>query len=144
MRRQRRDIDIGVSLVRGSPSARNADQRDDQVEDLFFNTPTRLKSLKSASDEYSRIVAVVLHYSIHNAGISMVCRKVSSSSADVNTAVGASVLDNIGLHYGESVKKELVELNVADETLGVKAHGWFSGANYGAKKGTFLFFINRE
>ena len=63
----------------------------------------------------------------------MVCRKANASSADVNTAVGASVLDNIGLHYGESVKKELVEVKVESEDLGVSVHGWFSGANYGAK-----------
>lgn len=73
----------------------------------------------------------------------MVCRKANSSSADVNTAVGSSVLDNIGLHYGDNVKKELIELDVEDKELGVKVHGWFSGANYGSKKGTFLFFINR-
>lgn len=74
----------------------------------------------------------------------MVCRKASASTADVNTAVGASVLDNIGLHYGEAVRKELVEVKVESDDLGVKVGGWFSGANYGAKKGTFLFFINRE
>jgi DNA mismatch repair protein MLH1 len=114
-----------------------------QVEDLFFNTPTRLKSLRTASEEYSRIVSVLINYSIHNAGISIVCKKASSSTADVNTAIGATVLDNIGMHYGESVRKELVELVCEDAQLGMMAKGWFSGANFSAKKGTFLFFINR-
>lgn len=114
------------------------------VEDLFFNTPTRLKSLRSSSEEYSKIVAVILQYSIHNAGVSMVCKKSSSSSADVSTSIGASVLDNIGVHYGENVKKELIAVEVGDTNLGVKAKGWFSNANYGGKKGTFLFFINHR
>lgn len=73
----------------------------------------------------------------------MVCKKSSSSSADVSTSIGASVLDNIGVHYGENVKKELIAVEVGDTNLGVKAKGWFSNANYGGKKGTFLFFINR-
>ena len=105
---------------------------------------SRLKSLRSTSDEYARIVAVVLHYSIHNAGVSFVCKKATSSAPDINTPVGASVIDVIGLHYGESVRRELVEVAVVDVDMGLKATGWFSGANYGAKKGTFLFFINRQ
>lgn len=125
------------------PLARSSLTREPQVEDLFFNTPTRLKSLRSSSDEYARIVSVLLHYSIHNAGVAMVCKKAGSGSADVSTQVGATVLENIGVHYGEAVRRELVEVDVEDVELGVKAKGWFSGANYGGKKGTFLFFINR-
>ncbi|GAA5960575.1 hypothetical protein JCM21900_002848 [Sporobolomyces salmonicolor] len=118
------------------------------VEDLFFNTPQRLKSLKSAGDEYGRIVNVVLAYSIHNAGVAMSCKRVSSAAsnttADINTSVGASVLDNIGVHYGDTVKRELVEISAEDKQLGVKVHAWCSGANYQAKKGTYLFFINHR
>lgn len=46
------------------------------AEDLFFNTPTRLKALKSTSDEYNRILDIVTRYAIHNAGVSFTCRKV--------------------------------------------------------------------
>ncbi|MBZ6370530.1 MAG: hypothetical protein LBE44_01105 [Microbacterium hominis] len=78
----------------------------------------------------------------------MSCRKAgnnsSNSTADINTSVGASVLDNIGLHYGDAVKRELVELNVEDAELSVKVKAWCSGPSFQAKKGTFLFFINRE
>lgn len=118
------------------------------VEDLFYNTPQRLRSLKSATEEYARVVAVVMAYSIHNAGVAMSCRKAgnnsSNSTADVNTSVGASVLDNIGMHYGDAVKRELVELNVEDTELSVKIKAWCSGPSFQAKKGTFLFFINHR
>ncbi|KAK4704279.1 DNA mismatch repair protein MLH1, partial [Phenoliferia sp. Uapishka_3] len=114
------------------------------VEDLFFNTPTRLKSLRSSSEEYAKIVAVLLAYSIHNAGVAMVCKKSGSANSEVQTAVGASVLDNLGVHYGESVRRELVEVEAEEKKLGMKAKGWFSGANYVGKKGTFLFFINHR
>ncbi|BGP57805.1 DNA mismatch repair protein Mlh1 [Rhodotorula sphaerocarpa] len=118
------------------------------VEDLFYNTPQRLRSLRSATDEYARIVSVVLAYSIHNAGVAMSCRKTGSgttnSTADINTSVGASVIDNIGLHYGDAVKRELVEVNASSEELNVKVSAWCSGANFQAKKSTFLFFINHR
>jgi DNA mismatch repair protein MLH1 len=48
------------------------------AEDLFFNTPTRMKALKSPSDEYNRILDIVTRYAVHNAGISFTCRKVRS------------------------------------------------------------------
>ncbi|GAA5990002.1 hypothetical protein JCM5350_002364 [Sporobolomyces pararoseus] len=115
------------------------------VEDLFFNTPQRLKSLRTASDEYSRIVSVVLAYSIHNAGVAMSCKRQNAgSTADVNSQIGASVLDNIGISYGEATKKELVEVKAESEELGVKVNAWCSGPNFQAKRGIFLFFINNR
>ncbi|BGO94970.1 hypothetical protein NBRC10512_003870 [Rhodotorula toruloides] len=120
---------------------------DGTVEDLFYNTPQRLRSLRPANEEYARILSVVTAYSIHNAGVSFVCKKASSSSsstADVNTSVGASTLDNIGLLYGEAVRRELVEVVAESDELGVKVRAWCSGANYQAKRSTFLFFINHR
>jgi DNA mismatch repair protein MLH1 len=73
----------------------------------------------------------------------MSCRKATGGgTADINTITGASVLDNIGLQYGEGVKRELSEIKVESEELKVQIRAWCSGANYQGKKGTYLFFIN--
>lgn len=48
------------------------------VEDLFYNIPTRLNVLKNYRDEYKLILEIMMHYSIyysHN-GISFDCKKV--------------------------------------------------------------------
>ena len=61
------------------------------VEDVFYNMPMRLKSLRSAAEEYNRIVDVVTRYAIHFSGISFTCKKHGQSVADVLTTQSSSV-----------------------------------------------------
>ncbi|GAA6021194.1 hypothetical protein JCM11491_001602 [Sporobolomyces phaffii] len=137
-------VKSGSTVAAPVPTAGN-DGTTIVVEDLFFNTPQRLKSLRSALDEYHRIVAVVIAYSVHNAGIAMSCKRQNAgTTADVNTQVGATVLDNIGLSYGDAVKKELCQVKAESAELGVKINAWCSGPNFQSKKGYFLFFINNR
>jgi len=49
---------------------------DGQVEDLFYNTPTRLRAFRNTNDEYNRILDVVSRYAVHSAGIGFSCKKV--------------------------------------------------------------------
>jgi len=49
---------------------------DSQAEDLFYNTPTRLKAFRNTNDEYNRILDVVSRYAVHSAGIGFSCKKV--------------------------------------------------------------------
>jgi DNA mismatch repair protein MLH1 len=66
------------------------------VEDMFYNMPLRRKALKSASDEYGRIIGVMTNYAIHFSGISFTCKKHGEHAADLHTATGSSIRDNIG------------------------------------------------
>lgn len=47
------------------------------VEDLFYNTPTRLSALRSSTEEYTRILDVMTKYAVHNHKVAFVCKKVS-------------------------------------------------------------------
>lgn len=47
-----------------------------QIEDMFYNTPTRLSALRSPSEEYARILDVVTKYAVHNSKVAFFCKKV--------------------------------------------------------------------
>ncbi|KAI0360593.1 DNA mismatch repair protein MutL [Trametes cingulata] len=136
------------------------------VENLFYNTPTRLSSLRGSSEEYARILDVVTRYAIHNPHVSFTCKKSGSPSPDVSTPSSSTTVQAIRLLYGQSVAKELLHVSVSssdkgkatatavhdnasdddddtgDESWSAEAH--FTNANYQAKKMTLLLFINHR
>ncbi|ORE06950.1 DNA mismatch repair protein MutL [Rhizopus microsporus var. microsporus] len=113
------------------------------AEDLFYNVPTRRKALKSASEEYNRILDITTRYAVHNSGVSFTCRKVWTNVSDIQTPTGASTLDNIRLLYG-SVASELLPVEKGFEEVEFKLKGYISNANYSSKRTTFLLFINHR
>ncbi|KAK1172314.1 DNA mismatch repair protein Mlh1-like isoform X1 [Acipenser oxyrinchus oxyrinchus] len=114
------------------------------VEDLFYNVSTRRKALKSASEEYSKIVEVVSRYAIHNSGKSFSVKKQGETVADVRTLANASTVDNIRAIFGNAVCRELIEVGCEDPNLAFNVKGYVSNANYSVKKSIFLLFINHR
>ncbi|TPX58720.1 hypothetical protein PhCBS80983_g02957 [Powellomyces hirtus] len=114
------------------------------VEDLFYNVTTRRKALKSASEEYNRILDVVHKYAIHNSKTSFTCKKQGANTADVHTASAARTLDNIRYVYGAAIAKELLEVQHDDDRYEFKLEGYVSNANFNTKKMAFLLFINHR
>ncbi|CAJ1067804.1 DNA mismatch repair protein Mlh1 [Xyrichtys novacula] len=114
------------------------------VEDLFFNVSTRRKALKSASDEYSRIVEVVSRYAIHNSGKSFSVKKQGETAADVRTLPNATIIDNIRTIFGNAVSRELIEVGCEDQKLNFSLKGFVSNANYSMKKCILILFINHR
>ncbi|KAG2195568.1 hypothetical protein INT47_001315 [Mucor saturninus] len=113
------------------------------AEDLFFNTPSRLKALKSPSNEYNRILDIVTRYAVHNSGISFTCIKQGAKSSDIQTSMDASRIDTIRRLYG-AVASELLPIEKSFDDLGFKANGLISNANYNMKSMTLLLFINHR
>ncbi|PFH48093.1 hypothetical protein AMATHDRAFT_6132 [Amanita thiersii Skay4041] len=141
------------------------------IEDLFYNTPTRLSALRNASEEYMRILDAMTRYAVHNPKISFTCKKVGSSSPDLSTPAGSEIKHAIRLLYGHSVAKELLYTKISSKTRKRKftssndaddaddedrdalddedpeawnAEALFTNANYQTKKMTFLLFINHR
>ncbi|TRM60315.1 hypothetical protein BD626DRAFT_504926 [Schizophyllum amplum] len=139
------------------------------IEDLFYNTPTRLSALRSASEEYARILDVMTKYSVHNP----LCRGVPNPdlSTPASAASPAGTQATIRMTYGSSIVKELIHYYYSSAGLPAKDKGkdkqqesddedidmeddvtpkdWsfdahFTNANYHAKKMVFLLFINHR
>ncbi|KAF8067775.1 hypothetical protein FPV67DRAFT_1764987, partial [Lyophyllum atratum] len=132
------------------------------IDDLFYNTPTRLSALRSSSEEYSRILDVLTKYAIHNPTVAFVCKKAGSPSPDLTSPSASETPNTIRLLYGHSIAKELVPVNVSskgrtgeegdgmdmdepeDDSESWHADAYITNTNYQAKKMVFLLFINRE
>ncbi|KAI0777761.1 DNA binding protein [Trametes elegans] len=136
------------------------------VENLFYNTPTRLSALRGSSEEYTRILDVVTKYAIHNPHVSFTCKKTGSPSPDVSTPSSSTIASTIRLLYGQTLAKELLHVSASpkkgknnlstsashrssdeEEVEDVEfwsAEAHFTNANYQAKKMTFLLFINHR
>jgi len=61
------------------------------VEDLFYNTPTRLSALRSSTEEYARILDVMTKYAVHNHKVAFVCKKVGHYLYGVQPAVNDAI-----------------------------------------------------
>ncbi|KAF8899820.1 DNA mismatch repair protein MutL [Gymnopilus junonius] len=144
------------------PSAGN-DGTTISIEDLFYNTPTRLSALRSSSEEYSRILDVMIKYAIHNPSVSFICKKAGSPSPDLSTPSSSETSTSIRLLYGHSITKELIHSKVSsarkqrkdddamdeddeerDDPESWDAEIYFTNVNYQAKKMVFLLFINHR
>ncbi|CEH14557.1 DNA mismatch repair protein-MLH1 family [Ceraceosorus bombacis] len=119
------------------------------AEDLFYNVPQRKRALKSAAEEYNRALDVAARYAVHygGRGVGFVCKKASSNAADlsVSSSPSTTTLDVIRTLHGSSVSRELVQLKLSQHPeLKFSVEGYISGANWSAKRTTFLCFINHR
>jgi len=75
------------------------------VEDLFYNMETRRRALRTASEEYNKIVDVITRYAIHNARTGFSLKKHGENNNDLRTPPNSSTLDNIKILYGVQIAR---------------------------------------
>ncbi|XP_046973198.1 DNA mismatch repair protein Mlh1 [Vanessa cardui] len=113
------------------------------VEDLFYNVIARKKALRSPNEEYTHIMEVVGGYAIHNSHVGFHLKKFGENT-DIKTPIKSSVVENVRIIHGNSIARELLEIQLTDPTLKLSLNGYVTNVNYSHKKGTMLLFINHR
>ena len=109
------------------------------VRDLFYNTPARLKYLKSVATEFSHIADVVNRIALSYPEVALTL--VNDGNQMLSTAGNGKLQQTIAGIYGLSVARELVAINGAD--LDFEIEGYVSRpAVTRASKNYLSFLIN--
>lgn len=116
------------------------------VEDLFYNVPSRLRTMRSKSDEWAKILDVVGRYAVHTDGVGFSCKKFGESFTAISTRPQAPLKERIRTVFGTLIASELIEFKFEGADFGVsELRGAVSGFNYNNKRKTPpVFFINNR
>lgn len=116
------------------------------VEDIFYNFPSRLRTIRSKSDEWAKILDVVGRYAVHTDGVGFSCKKFGESFAAISTRPQALLKERIRSVFGPLVASELIEFRYEGQDYGLsELRGAISGFNYTNKRKTApVFFINNR
>ena len=98
------------------------------VEDLFFNTPGRLKFLRGAPRELARISSLVTAFALAHPGCAFTL--MSEKRTVLRTTGDGSLLHTIGALYGREAAGALLSLQRSDSAAGVSLDGYLSAPHY--------------
>ncbi|CAK9807844.1 DNA mismatch repair protein Mlh1 [Anthophora quadrimaculata] len=114
------------------------------IENLFYNIPTRRKALSNATEEFNKISDVITKYAVHNPTVGFILKKHGEITAQVRTPHNSTKMSNVRILYGNPVARELLEVELIDNTYKFKMHALVTNPNYSNKKMTFFLFINNR
>lgn len=97
------------------------------MKDLFFNTPARLKFLKSNGAEQNAISNIVNKLALSHTDISF--KYIINDRITFKTSGNTVLKDAVYEIYGKNVSKELIPFEL-NETEGVTAHGLLSTIHF--------------
>ncbi|PAA74642.1 hypothetical protein BOX15_Mlig026824g3 [Macrostomum lignano] len=115
------------------------------AEDLFFNVPIRRRTLKSATEEFKKIVEVVSLYSLHYPRVGMSVRKAGSDGLTaLKTPADSTVAANIRLMVGAEAADALIHVNHEDKRLEFSLDAFVTGPSFAGRKTQLVLFINHR
>ncbi|CCH42624.1 DNA mismatch repair protein [Wickerhamomyces ciferrii] len=117
------------------------------VEDLFYNVPSRLRALKSSSDEFGKILDVIGRYAVHTDGVGFACKRFGDAHYSLTTRPNVSIKERIRTVFGSPIANELIpiEMDPIEEYGVLKVAGQFTNPNFNNKKSIQpVFFINNR
>ncbi len=114
-----------------------------EVQDLFYNTPARLKFLKTARTEYSLIIELMQNIALANPQVAFVLENNGHTSLKTTGSSDlATVLNEI---YSSDLLTELNSVKKTDEISGLKISGYTSSPEFvrSNKRALYTFLNNR-
>ncbi|XP_033203372.1 DNA mismatch repair ATPase Mlh1 isoform X1 [Bombus vancouverensis nearcticus] len=114
------------------------------IENLFYNVSTRRKAFSNPNEEFNKISDVVTKYAIHNPTVGFTLKKHGEVTPQIRTPHNSSKMNNIRILYGNPVFRELLEVELTDDTYRFKMHALVTNPNYTSKRMIFLLFINNR
>ena len=87
------------------------------IRNLFYNTPARLKFLKTAQTEAGYISSVVEHMALSRPDIAF--RFLNQNQQKLHTSGNGNLKDAIYNIYGRDITANLIELNIEGEKCGI-------------------------
>ena len=109
------------------------------VRDLFFNTPARLKFMKSDRAEGSAVASVVLRSALSRPGISF--RFIKDGNTEYHTPGDSRIDSSIYSLLGRDFEAGLISAEISDEAVEVKGFVSKPAAARG-NRGYQFFFVN--
>ena len=109
------------------------------VRNLFYNTPARLKFLKTPQTEAGYISGIVEHMALSHPGISF--RFINQNQPKLYTSGNGNLKDVIYNIYGKDITKNLLEINSTEESCQIRG---FAGKPIISRgnRGGINYFVN--
>ena len=131
---------VGGELSEVEPIA-SIDGTTVEVADLFYNTPARLKFLKSTASEVGRVMEMVGHLAISFPGVAFRVRQQSHES--LSTPGNGEPLATLAAVWGRETARKLVPIHF--ESPGLSVTGYVATPDLSRTgRSHELFFINRR
>src|SRR5205085_8990838 len=109
------------------------------VEDLFFNTPARLKFLKSDTTELANCLEILYRYALGYPSVSFVV--THNGQQAVTTSGSGDVYEAVSEIWGREAARSLAETQT--ETSGIRIYGLVSPPHFTKPNRAFqYFFVN--
>lgn len=112
-----------------------------EIKNLFFNTPARLKFLKSKATETAHITRSVTEFALGYPGVAI--RLINNKEEIINCNRHGNLLDRIKVLFGEKLSQELIPISF--ESAPLKISGFISKPGYGqgSRRNQYIFVNNR-
>jgi len=132
-------IDIEGGTVKGIADAAASPGTSLKVNHLFYNTPARLKFLKSASTEVSHIISAVSHQAMARPDIRF--RLTHDKKAILDLPASRGIRERAFQIFGHELAENLLEFSGGRDSI--RVHGLISRPNYDRGDRSYQeFYIN--